>query len=470
MSLKTTLRLASPGSGGAIRWPDRSSPRHIVFARTQIESLAAGLSPVKIPPRELLEIKKRLLTAAQDGALDQVRNKDWRYAPWVFWLNDDAVAANENIVEAYFARAQGRRSSGWIKSLVFSYFMHFPVSSPTLPIVAGRLREVLAAQKWPSLYAWNQRQTQLKLFEPDKAPKHLAGRLLECDSTHQELVALGLDASITQTANNRFMAGSYTAALPFARLILSDGHTAPEKMLSRLIEWSEPIDRSSPGLRYPALRGALADSLLLPWSARQPSETIKDTIKKFLLARIGDPRLQPIAWEQANPRATEIFRRWLAGDTLRQFFDLLSRTADPIWAYRKKFWTAYYNHGAIGDAWFALGPNAHFQGSQIRARQSDLRFAVLSGAGVQQNQSVLIMRLGDFIIAEWSHNGKCRIWRDSDNRAPCLYEKQYNSTDLRSGCEYEQVHHWSESGTWQRQINDYLRRETRIYIPAHQWM
>ncbi len=468
MSLKKSLRLVSIGNAASVRWPKLIEPKDIVFARAQIESQAAGLTPLRIPARELLQIKERLLQAAQSGTIDQVKHRDWRYAPWVFWLQDDAVANNQLIVETFFAKATSRNSSSWIKSLIFAYFTQFPVASPTLSRVAGRLQSILAAQQWPSIRAWYERHQQLKLFDPANAPRYLAGHLLNCSSIQEGLSALGLDASITQAANNQFMASSYQAALEFSRNTLSNSHAAPETVLERLIEWSLPVPASNNGLRYPHLLGALAESMLLPWSAKQPDAQLKERIKKFLLARIGDPRLHPGAWQQVNPRATEIFRKWLAGETLLQFFDLLSRTADDIWAYRKKFWMAYYNKGAIGDAWFSLGQNAYALGRQLKLRQPELTYATLSGAAA--DQSVLIMHLGDFVVAEWSHSGKCRFWRNTDRRAPKLYEKYYDANDLRAICQYEQIHYSSANGTWQRQIANFLRHETQIYIPEYEWM
>ncbi|MBK6906521.1 MAG: hypothetical protein IPH08_05285 [Rhodocyclaceae bacterium] len=117
--------------------------------------------------------------------------------------------------------------------------------------------------------------------------------------------------------------------------------------------------------------------------------------------------------------------RWFAGETLAHFFNLLSRTADDIWEYRKKFWTAYYQRGAISEAWFALGPIA-----QALGRQQKLQFGDLSRAA--QNQSVLIMKLGSFIVAEWSHSGACRFWNENDRLAPGLYRKVYFADDLRN--------------------------------------
>lgn len=468
MTLRTTLRFALLENGKNLHLAKLPEVNDIVFARAQIESQAAGLAPVSMPEWQLAELKRRFLAAAQTNTLESLKRRDWRYVPQIFWFEDDQVAQNAQIVDLFFAKATARASTTWIKSLIFAYFASFPIDSPTLAKIAKRLEAVITENTKPSLLAWHDRHQRLKLFDPQNAPRYLAGYLLNGDSLDEGLRELGLDDAISNSASNHFMATSYEAALFYTRHILSSGATEMERVLDRLIEWSLPVDFAAKRLRYPQLIGMLAETLLLPWASKQPAPHIKDVIKKFLLARIGDPRLYPGAWQSINPRATEIFRKWLAGDTLLQFFDLLSKTADEIWEYRKKFWMAYYNKGAIGDAWFALGRDAYAFGQQLKSRHPELSFGELHNAAA--NQSVLFMRLGNFVVAEWSHSGKCRFWEETDRRAPTLYEKSYSANQLRDICKFEQIHYSSANGTWQRQVATFLRHETQIYVPEYEWM
>lgn len=468
MTLRTMLRFVSRENGNNLRWPKLPEVKDIVFARAQIESQAAGLPPVSLPEWQLAEIKQCFLAAAQTNSLDNLRTQDWRYVPQIFWFGDDQVAQNDEIVDLFFTKASARASTKWIKSLIFAYFASFPINSPTLAKIAKRLEAIIIENGKPSLVAWHDRHQRLKLFDPHSAPRYLAGYLLNCDSLDDGLRDLGLDDEVINSASNHFMTASYDAGLLYTRHTLSSGTSELQRVLDRMIEWSLPIDFAAKGLRYPQLIGKLAETLLIPWAAKQPAPNIKDVIKKFLLARIGDPRLHPGAWQSINPRATEVFLKWLAGDTLLQFFDLLSKTADEIWEYRKKFWMAYYNKGAIGDAWFALGRDAEAFGRQLKTRHPELSFGELVGAAA--NQSVLLMRLGGFVIVEWSHNGKCRFWDETDRRAPMLYLKSYQALQLKDICRFEQIHHHSLNGTWQRQVASFLRHETQIYVPEYEWM
>jgi hypothetical protein len=128
---------------------------------------------------------------------------------------------------------------------------------------------------------------------------------------------------------------------------------------------------------------------------------------------------------------------------------------------------AYYRKGAITEAWFALGSTAWSMGKRLKERIPGLDFADLYQA--QGNQSVLLMKLDNFVVAEWSHSGKCRIW-DSDNKvAPKLYMRTYEAPDLRLTSLHDQTHYSSSNGTWQREIADFIRKKTGITVAQKDW-
>ena len=43
-------------------------------------------------------------------------------------------------------------------------------------------------------------------------------------------------------------------------------------------------------------------------------------------------------------------------------------------------------------------------------------------SGASPEQSVLLLRMSGVTIAEWSHNGSCRMWLDGNKDAPKLYQ------------------------------------------------
>ena len=85
------------------------------------------------------------------------------------------------------------------------------------------------------------------------------------------------------------------------------------------------------------------------------------------------------------------------------------------------------------------------------------------------------MQISDFIIAEWSHNGKCRIWKNTEGskyEVPKLYNTliPYDAMELRMGASFEQTHHASEHGTWQNKVEYFIRQHTNIKISFSEYM
>src|SRR5207253_11110998 len=61
-------------------------------------------------------------------------------------------------------------------------------------------------------------------------------------------------------------------------------------------------------------------------------------------------------------------------------------------------------------------------------------------AGGDPDHCVLLLRIGTAVIAEWSHNGTCRVWLENDKYCPKFYRNQYSRAELRSNPGYEQRH------------------------------
>ena len=104
-------------------------------------------------------------------------------------------------------------------------------------------------------------------------------------------------------------------------------------------------------------------------------------------------------------------------------------TADSIWKHRQDFWTKYYQHGYIAEAWAVLGRDAE-RYVQRHYRGVDLAYGRLTGQ-YDDNQSVLLLKIGDMLFCEWSHNGKLRAINADAKTSPELYKSVYDSSDLR---------------------------------------
>jgi hypothetical protein len=246
--------------------------------------------------------------------------------------------------------------------------------------------------------------------------------------------------------------------------------------LNRSLVWLERDGQ----LRFEDQRIRTATALLSPFIDRSPAPDIQNAIQTFLLRTIGDPRSKRPRWQGVPESVRNVLFRWLVRMSLEDFFQILDATAqDSHWKFRKAFWTAYLQHDVITDAWIVLGPEA---GRLLRREFEDGTGAgkLKTGTGVLPTHSVLLMRIGNLTIAEWSHNGKCRAWLEGSPGAPKFYEPSYSRSQLappvrrtgstRNGPRWEQSHIASERGIWQGTIANHIADETGIRIPRTEYM
>ena len=183
-------------------------------------------------------------------------------------------------------------------------------------------------------------------------------------------------------------------------------------------------------LRFDDNRAAVAIALCDPWfkPAQPPNAELQQVVKDFLVARIGNPQLRAGRWAGAE-REAALIKRWLARASLRVFFELIADHAmDQQWKYREAFWSACLRRGAIDDAWLALGSTVH---ASARAH-SDLGDAFGRMAGSGGSQSVLLLRIGPLVFAEWSHNGSLRAW--PNQHGPKLGLVAYTRSEIMRPC------------------------------------
>ena len=312
---------------------------------------------------------------------------------------------------------------------------------------------------------WQQRQAELAIFTPAEGPKRVARLCLEKnEAIGDTLKLMGLPPTLWQGG---FARASFLEMLQLIHAALLPGKAEPMvAIVERFLEHC--VDGSA--LRYPDLRGPLADALLLPfWGQPGSGEDLQGRVQKFLLRSLGDPRLARGSWQGVSEEARQIMMRWLISATLEDFFRILDQVAlDHHWRYRRAFWRAYFNHGALDDAWVALGSNALGLARRFFSDgQSYARFE----RGNDADQCILMMRIGGLTICEWSHMGKCRIWREGDKKAPKLYGPLYRGDELKySGPDAEFSHMGSENGRWQDRIAEHIEDRTGIQLRRHEYM
>lgn len=248
--------------------------------------------------------------------------------------------------------------------------------------------------------------------------------------------------------------------------------------LNQLFRWALTGEGRDRELRYPGSRARLPEALLEPFNTSSPGPEAQQRIKNFLLDHYGDPRLSKGMWQGTNREAQEVMFRWLVQATLEDFFRFLDHVAkhsndkqvDRHWRYRRAFWTAYLEAGMIEEAWVTFGPEAR---QEARHRLEGLKnnySELQSGGGAKSNHAVLLLRIGDLVITEWSHMGKFRSWHVDNDNAPRFYRRSYRRGQVVHQPDFEGSHQGSESGSWQRKLSTYIREQTGFSIPMKDLM
>lgn len=188
----------------------------------------------------------------------------------------------------------------------------------------------------------------------------------------------------------------------------------------------------------------------------------------------GDPRVNPTRWQRVKAEAPEAYAlllKWLTKASVYQFFDIIDQIADQnMWRYRRAFWTAYLEAGHIDEAWVVFGASGYYL-AQNYARQNNVKFSygrLQSGGGRTSDQSALIMRIGDLIITEWSHSGKCNLYLPSEGYIPKLHQPHYQPGYLNCGT-HQITHHGSPNLSWQGQVASLIRQQTTRTTSLDQW-
>lgn len=242
---------------------------------------------------------------------------------------------------------------------------------------------------------------------------------------------------------------------------------APDDV-KQIIRWGSADGKT---LVFESERRAMAHALLLPWRKQAAPLPLRREIERFLLSAFKDPRLHPGQWGAVDDAAKIIIRRWLAENSLEQFLRVVDRVAPTYqWTHRRAFWNAYFKKGYVLDAWVAFGRDGAKLARSVAAdRQEDVGMAYGElYRPPNSKQAVLLLRIGDLLVADWSHLGSVRIWRGGNDQAPQLYAPHYGTSSLRHASDFEDTH--DQHGHWQVQTHAFIERHTGIRLQRSAYM
>lgn len=413
-------------------------------------------------PPDLDLLVRRFREAARNNTLHQFSRREWNQVCWGMFVPPEPLAEQPLFLDALLTRLWNGPSRSLCRTLILVYLAKFDPTSRSMQRIAQALADLAPRWDWP----WAERQQRFHLFEPDKAPLELAKHCSAAGSSLEEKLE---DAGIKGIC--RFC-GMEAAAFHFALRLMRHSlenrpATRSRPRMERTIAWYEKALAHGGMSAFQAHRAAMATVLLLPWQERAPEDALREHITEFLLKHFKDPRIHPENWLKVPEEATAVLRRWLARMALEQFLEVVDQVAERgHWMYRRPFWMSYEKKGVIEEAWVLFGPKARMSaGSLLRG---------LSGYGSVQGSRlpthcIILLRIGGLTIAEISHIGKCRIWKDGNRNTPLLYKQVYRGAEVERFPDMEQVHMGSHDLTWQRKIADFIQVNTGITFDSNEW-
>jgi hypothetical protein len=429
-------------------------------ASRHLEAASASNDARKPPAFELGDIVERVRERwRRDGTLDDVARSDRRWLAYtLFYPPSESrvwLAGDHRFTDAFLAECQ--RAPRLIPPTVRQVLLHYPRELATFaPLRNGLLRSLHHAKRG-DLERWRLAVGEFGLLSQN-GPSRLALSLFD-------------PGAVPEAVYERARLDDELQAGEFVRLAFQEGLSVLEQHLTKGnavgLEHRLRVLTAAGKLRFPQDAHVVAHALLRPHIQRRPDEPLRAQLQQFLLRHLHDPRFDRAHWQRVEPHATAVLKRWMLGATLDGFFRLISKNALPThWKYRQAFWSAYFRKGLISDAWVVLGEDARQLAKTVWSEAPS--FASLEGAG-DPTQSVLLLQVGALSIAEWSHNGRCRVWRDGSRSAPKFHMPRYRRYELRDAPDFEITHTASESFSWQAKLADFIRRETQCDVRLEEY-
>lgn len=464
------------------RWPQ---------LRQWVEAMQIAGAPElrEVPPNLALRLRQDLAQAASRGLVTLPR-KLWRQLPYAWFVENEPpleelypewVSRYWDVVLPHALRQGRHRIRRWLSPAFSVYCMEFNAQNPAFVRFAGRLDALLAAAELEGS-AYQRWQQELAFFSPRQAPGRIAQWLVsepERDRLRAPIQHLLQQQQLPESVLVRRLGqASFEEALkaPPERL-----RTEPA-LRNRLFAWADALAAQNLPVAKSPQRIAMAHAVLKPWVSVSPTGELRRELTRWLLQQYGDPRdaRHRTAWVGIDEDARQLLLRWLAGDSLQGFLSVLRETADHTWPYREKFWMAYFDEELITEAWLVLGPQAEGQylrlASQTKGRGGYASFA--RGSQVQAEQSALLLRMGNLLFAEWSHNGALRAFELNSPICPQLYQRIYDASALRRPSldfheglnkEPQLSHKYSERSQWQDKARNFIAKHLSVRMPRDRY-
>lgn len=453
-------------------------PQCVAQARIKVQGQLDNVQPREPNPYDLMQTYRVLVSLdSREPDFSDVPRHHVRRTPWVLFQamdgDDKPLASRKKLLSAYYDYLEARGPNRTIATLAHVFLRDYPQDEQVLQATRKLLQVELDRRESRRLQRLHKRCNEYSLLEAD-GPARFATFMEEPVDTDTLLTNAGL---VAELATRGFVVSAARHWLSIVRNNLHQRCAAEDGIvyLRRLLGFF--VDTSDGSLKYPDLRIALIEALLIPFAKEKPGAAVQKQIEDVLLDTFGDPRVSLGQWHGVDESAKDVLLQWLVHTTLKDFFQLVrdvsqhDSDADRMWPYREAFWTAYLNKGVIENAWVVLGYEIRQRARHQLTELGGSTYGELRpGDGAKANHAVLILQIGDAVITEWSHSGKYRLWHENDVDAPKFYQNSYRRPQLVYNPEADGAHYYSEGGTWQRKLAQEIRDRTGISITQREFM
>jgi hypothetical protein len=368
-------------------------------------------------------IQRRIAAAVSGGSagLAALSRRDLREGCRVFFYPPHPPGRTREIGDPLVERVlQLQRRAAYL-ALIDAYLDGFAVDDLDISNLATALATAAASWPWRPSDLWPERVETFNLFDPADAPQRLAAAVLGADAPCRTLLdQVGLNTDGRRKGG--LAEASFKAACDLTARKVGRAATP---LQTKVLAWAQDGGAT---LAFPRAWPEFACALFKPWRGEDPPSAHRNALIEAAVAYGGDPRIGE-RWKSVKDEdAHEVVVRWLTKASVEQFFDIVSETMTDrpdMWAQRRHFWTQYLKANAISAAWVAFGTDGAERAKRVARTSGDRAFAMFgrlsAGNGRTSQHAALIMRIGDLTVVEWSHNGKCYIWRTSERSAPKLF-------------------------------------------------
>jgi hypothetical protein len=444
------------------RSPTPISLRHLERAVAFVQRKAGQRTGSVLEHERIGDFQARVALTYSSRGIEGLTLKDLRRTPEGLWSAPRPLDEITGFATSFLAHLKSKPTRSLMRSLISAYVRLFPADRPDFDDAVRLIAAELP--RYPKLSAYNAGLVA-GVFGGRDGANVLGGKLLEADA-NAALGRIGILEQHWQSPTVGLVEHAFRHACSLCSMERAEA-------IDALVRFARLADGR---FRYPASQAAFVRTLLEPWRSKDPPVELRKQLQRLLIGFFGDPRIARERWESVPPDLTKILLKWLTRGSIEEFLSVVDRSLENdaherrMWSFRRAFWIAYLDANLISEAWVVFS----------RRAINEARSAQMTGFGEREGgadpRSVLIMRIGDATVVEWSHNGRCWIWPKaaSDDetmsagalrrptahgKPPRLYERSYHSDALRHAPIFEN-HMGAESYSWQAKVAEHLYRLT----------